>query len=154
MIVKRLFVGITILVMLMVTWIGAQSARAATICSPATSISVPFAKDGAGDFCYVSTSLCSYINSWNLTTLEVNGTAYTNIYVTGSSIAPVNGTYTIHYVSSVAWGHFEIGAPCSGGNPTNTPVGPTATFTRTPPQIVGASPTRPNPPPVVFTPTR
>ena len=50
---KRLLLGITILVVMMATWSGATFARAATICSPATSISVPFAKDGAGDFCYV-----------------------------------------------------------------------------------------------------
>ena len=140
--IKRMLFGITILVALVATWMGATSASAAPICSPATSISVPFAKDGAGDFCYVATSLCGYINSWNMTTVEVNGNAYTNLYVASSSIAPVNGTYTIHYVSSVPWSHFEIAGTCSGGpTPTNTvgasptrtstPAGPTNTPTRT-----------------------
>jgi cellulose 1,4-beta-cellobiosidase len=89
-------------------------------------------KDGAGDFCYVATSLCGYINSWNMTTLEVNGTAYSNLYVAAPSIAPVNGTYTIHYVGPYAWSHFEIGGTCGGVTPVpTTPVGPTATRTRT-----------------------
>ena len=89
---KRLLLGITILVVMMATWSGATFARAATICSPASSISVPFSKDGTGDFCYAATSLCTYINSWNLATLEVNGTSYLNTYVAASAIAPVNGT--------------------------------------------------------------
>jgi hypothetical protein len=154
--VRRLLLAITILVIVLTAAIGvATSASAATICSPATAISVPFTKDGAGDFCWQTPSLCANINSWNLTTLEVNGTAYTNIFVFSNSIAPVNGTYTIHYVSSVAWGHFEIvGSPCSAGStpvPT-TPVGPTATFTRTP-TVGGPTPTRTNTPTVVVGPT-
>jgi hypothetical protein len=92
--------------------------------------------------------MCSYINSWNLTTLTVNGANYTNIWVSGPSIAPLNGVYTITYSSSVAWGHFEIGAPCGGGTPvpTNTPTrvvtGPTATRTNTPTTGPSLTPTR------------
>lgn len=128
----------TTLVVMLVSIIGITGVSAQSVCSPATAISVPFTKDGAGTFCYQASSLCSYINSWNLTSLSVNGTNYTNIYVSASSIAPLNGVYTISYSSSVAWGHFEIaGTPCGSGA-TNTPVtGPTAT--RTPTQIVGAS---------------
>jgi endo-1,4-beta-xylanase len=109
------------------------------VCSPATVIAVPFAKDGAGTFCYQAPSLCGYINSWNLTTLSINGTNYTNIWAAGSSIAPLNGSYTITYASSVAWGHFEIGGtPCGAPGPTNTPPpGFTPTRTNTP----GAGPT-------------
>jgi pectate lyase len=151
------FLSITIILVVVLTAIigVAGTASAATICSPATAISVPFAKDGAGDFCYVTTSLCSFINSWNTTTIEVNGTAYTNIWVAGSSIAPINGTYTIHYNSAVAWGHFEIGAPCGGSTPvpTNTLVGPSATFTRTSPPG-GPTATRTSTPMIVNTPTR
>src|SRR5262249_48193219 len=131
------------------------SKSTAPICTPATLISVPFTKDGAGDFCYQTTTLCTYINSWNLTALEVNGTAYTNILVAGSSIAPVNGTYAIHYVSTVAWGHFEIGAPCSGSNPTasaTVTLGPSVTRTNTPASPI-FTPTRTFTPPAV-TPTR
>jgi len=156
---RRFSLVITILVVVMATIAGASffRARAATVCSPATAISGAFSKDGAGDFCWQTASLCSYINSWNLTTLEVNGTVYTNLYVASSSIVPLNGAYILHYNSTVAYGHFEIGGTCSGGGPTNTPTrtptqgsGPTNTPTRTPTQGSGPTntPTRtvtPNP---------
>jgi endo-1,3-1,4-beta-glycanase ExoK len=159
--VKRFSLAVTILVVMLAGYFGVIHARAATVCSPATAIASPFSKDGVGDFCWQATSLCTYINSWNLTTLEVNGTAYTNLYQAASSIAPLNGTYTIHYVSTVGWGHFEIGGTCSGGttntatpaaSPTRTATsvisGPTATFTRTPTRTNTpvASPTRTNTP--------
>lgn len=140
--VRRFSLAITLLVVILATiagGIGMRTASAATVCSPATAISVPYAKDGVGDICLVATSLCSYINSWNLTTLEVNGAAYTNLYVAGSSIAPLNGVYTIHYVSTVTWGHFEIAGTCGG--PTNTPL-PANTTTRTPTQGSGPTNTR------------
>ena len=146
--VRRFSLAITILVVVVSALGLFATAKAAPICTPATAITVPFAKDGAGDFCYVTSNLCTYINSWNMTTVEVNGTAYNNVWVSSSSIAPVGGTYTIHYVGPYAWSHFEIGAPCTGGNTpvpttqvpvitntrTNTPTvgGPTATRTRTP----------------------
>lgn len=146
----------TILVVILVTIIGVGGVSAQTVCSPATAISVPFTKDGAGTFCYQASSLCQNINSWNLTTLSVNGNNYTNIWVSGSSIAPLNGVYTITYNSSVGWGHFEIVGPCSGGGPTatrvNTPSGPTATFTRTA-TVGGPTATRTNTPTVVVGPT-
>ena len=131
---KRFALAITILVVLITgTAAVANNVSAATVCSPATAISVPYAKDGVGDVCVVATSLCTYINSWNLTTLEVNGTSYLNTYVAASAIAPLNGSYTIHYVSTVSWGHFEIAGTC-GASPTATtpPTGPTATRTNTP----------------------
>jgi cellulose 1,4-beta-cellobiosidase len=81
-----------------------------------------------------ATSLCGYANSWNLTTLTINGTSYLNTYVAGSAVAPVNGVYTIHYVSTVSYGHFEIGGTCSTG-PTATigvTSGPSLTPTKTP----------------------
>jgi hypothetical protein len=142
--IRHLSLAITVLAVMLATLAGVASARvnAAAICTPASAISVPFAKDGVGDFCYQTSSLCTYINSWNLTTLEVNGTPYLNQYVAASAIAPVGGVYTIHYVSTVAWGHFEIGAPCSGA--TNTPVGATATRTSlvTPTKTNTLTPTR------------
>jgi len=163
------FVSIAaVLVVMLAAIIGTGAVSAQTVCSPATTISVPFAKDGSGNFCYQASSLCSYINSWNLTTLSVNGTNYTNVWVAGSSIAPLNGTFTITYSSSVAWGHFEIGGPCSGGgNPTatrtsvvatatrtNTPGGPTPTRTRTPTTGVVLTATRTPTQGVVLTATR
>ena len=141
---KRFALVLTVLVVLVAGFFAMkQQVHAAAVCSPATAISVPYAKDGVGDICVVATSLCGYINSWNLTTLEVNGTSYLNAYVAASAIAPLNGSYTIHYVSTVAYGHFEIGGTC-GSNPTATtpPTGPTATRTRTPTTGPSLTPTR------------
>jgi hypothetical protein len=77
-------------------------------CDSATSITIPFTKDGAAESCWVSASLGSYINSWNLTTLNINGTDFTNVWASSSEWpASINGNYFIYYKSTVAWGHFE-----------------------------------------------
>ena len=78
-------------------------------CSPVTStITAPFTYDGAGTFCWQSTNLGTYINSWNLTSLTVNGTNYANLYVAAGSLpAKINGYWYVSYNSTVAWGHFE-----------------------------------------------
>ena len=81
-----------------------------TPCSNPTTITVPFAKDGAGDFCWVISANIGYINSWNMRTVEVNGVALTNQWVAGGSLPPrINGNYYIHYVGDYAWSHFEAG---------------------------------------------
>ena len=78
-------------------------------CSPVTStITAPFTYDGAGTFCWQSSNLGTYINSWNLISLAVNGVNETNLYVAaGSYPAKINGYWYVSYNSSVAWGHFE-----------------------------------------------
>jgi poly(hydroxyalkanoate) depolymerase family esterase len=78
-------------------------------CSPVTStITAPFTYDGAGAFCWQSANLGAYINSWNLTSLTINGVNKTNLYVAaGSYPAKINGYWYVSYNSAVAWGHFE-----------------------------------------------
>jgi endoglucanase len=78
-------------------------------CSPITStITAPFVQDGAGTFCWQASTLATYINSWNMTSLTVNGTNYTNLYAPISSFpAKINGFWYISYNASVAWAHFE-----------------------------------------------
>ncbi len=85
------------------------SGSTGSTCSPVTStIIAPFSFDGAGTFCWQSTNLGSYINSWNTTSVTLNGVNVTNIYVaSGSYPAKVNGFWYVSYSSSVAWGHFE-----------------------------------------------
>jgi len=74
----------------------------------ATMITAPFTYDGAGTFCWQSSNLGTYINSWNLTSLTVNGVNETNLYVAvGSLPAKVNGYWYISYNSTAAYGHFE-----------------------------------------------
>src|SRR6185503_7547873 len=43
-------------------------------CSPVTStITAPFSFDGAGTFCWQSSNLGSFINSWNTASVSLNG---------------------------------------------------------------------------------
>jgi endoglucanase len=78
-------------------------------CTPVTStITIPFTFDGAGTFCWQAASLGGFINSWNTTSVTVNGVNETNIWVAAGSLpAKINGNYYVGYNSSVAWGHFE-----------------------------------------------
>ncbi|MGC1374576.1 MAG: glycoside hydrolase family 30 beta sandwich domain-containing protein, partial [Anaerolineales bacterium] len=78
-------------------------------CSPVTStITAPFTYDGAGTFCWQSTNLGSYINSWNTVSVSVNGVNETNLYVaSGSYPAKIGGYWYVSYNSTVSYGHFE-----------------------------------------------
>jgi hypothetical protein len=79
------------------------------VCSPVTStIAAPFSFDGAGTFCWQSSNLGTYINSWNTNSVTLNGVNVTNLYVaSGSYPAKIGGFWYVSYNSSVAWGHFE-----------------------------------------------
>ncbi len=76
-------------------------------CNDPAEIPLPFVFDGAGEFCWETSGVINFINSWNLQLLEINGVNYTNQYTT---IMPdrIDGKYYIHYISNVDWGHFEI----------------------------------------------
>ena len=78
-------------------------------CSPVTStITAPFSFDGAGTFCWQTSSLGSYINSWNMASVTLNGVNITNLYVaSGSYPAKTNGFYYIGYTGNFPWSHFE-----------------------------------------------
>jgi hypothetical protein len=86
----------------------ASGCTCTNLCSSQTSISVPFTKDGAGEFCYTSSSLASYVNSWNMDAVNINGTNCTNTYVSSGSIAAIGGVYYIYYKGSYAWSHIEV----------------------------------------------
>ena len=78
------------------------------VCTPTSTITIPFTFDGAGNFCWQSSSLGGFINSWNTTNVTVNGMNVTNIWVgSGSYPAKINGFYYVSYSSSVTFGHFE-----------------------------------------------
>jgi hypothetical protein len=79
-------------------------------CSPVTgTITAPFSYDGAGTFCWQIASVPSYINSWNLTSLKINGVDFSNIYVSASSLPPkINGYWYISYSGAYAWSHIEV----------------------------------------------
>ena len=76
-------------------------------CSPVTStITAPFAYDGAGTFCWRTTKLGSSINSWNLSRLTINGVDFTNRWANAYPPA-IDGYWYISYSGQYAWGHFE-----------------------------------------------
>ena len=85
------------------------TARTGGTCSPVTaSIAAPFTKDGAGTFCWQASNLGSYINSWNMTNLSINGVNLTNKYVAAASLpAKINGFWYVSYTGNFAWSHFE-----------------------------------------------
>jgi hypothetical protein len=78
-------------------------------CSPVSAdITAPFVKDGTGAFCWRSTNLGGYINSWNTTSVTLNGVNVTNIYVaSGSYPAKIGGYWYVAYNGPYAWSHFE-----------------------------------------------
>jgi mannan endo-1,4-beta-mannosidase len=78
-------------------------------CSPVTStITAPFTYDGAGTFCWQTSNLGGFINSWNLESLTINGVNFTNLYVPSSSYpAQINGFWYVSYKGNFPWSHFE-----------------------------------------------
>ena len=88
---------------------ASPTGAAGSTCSPVTAaISAPFTQDGAGTFCWQSSNLGSYINSWNVANLTVNGVNYTNLYVLAANLpARINGFWYISYTGNFAWSHFE-----------------------------------------------
>lgn len=89
------------------------STPVASECSPVDEIirALPYYKDGTGTFCLrlpTTKKPLMYMNSWNLTSLTVNGSDFTNVYVPVASLpAKISGYWYIHYVSSSIVGHFE-----------------------------------------------
>ena len=78
-------------------------------CSPiSATITTGFTKDGSGTFCWQASTLGAYINSWNTTSVSINGTNATNLYIaSGSYPAKIGGFWYISYNSTSAFGHFE-----------------------------------------------
>ena len=74
-----------------------------------STITAPFTFDGAGsNICWQSSNLGTFINSWNTTSVMLNGVNVTNVWMgSGSYPAKIGGFWYVGYSSSVAWGHFE-----------------------------------------------
>ncbi len=111
-------------------------------CSPAISRSLPFSQNGSGTYCWSVNQAPRYINSWNLSTLQVNGVDFTNHWAGASDLpAPISGLYYIYYVGNYGWSHFEAAEGTTPPQATPT-APPQATPTRTPTSPPGATPTR------------
>jgi len=82
----------------------------ATTDSDYTEISTPFIYDGAGEYLWKTNSTSwTYVNSWNLDLLEINGANYTNKYKKKSAIPPsADGYWYIHYIGSYSYSHVEM----------------------------------------------
>ena len=91
-------------------------------CSNPTPISLPYAKDGQGEFCLQTSGNVNYVNSWNLDLLEINGVDYTNQW-SNTLPAKANGSYYIHYVASVPWAHFEMDGSSESNSTANAIAG-------------------------------
>jgi chitin-binding protein len=79
-------------------------------CSPVTSTitSIPFTQSGPGNFCFQAANLGSFINSWNMSNLSVNGVNFTNMWIANSGLpAKINGFWYITYVSTNNFSQFE-----------------------------------------------
>lgn len=83
-----------------------------TCANPAT-VALPFAHNGAGEFCFATTGNISYINSWNMTLVEINGVDFTNVW-SNSLPARIDGTYYIRCVGAFGWSHFEAAGSNAG----------------------------------------
>ena len=72
-----------------------------------TQITAPFSYSGAGEFCWSSTELGSYIQSWGTDVVQVTGVDETNKYVvTDQMLRDTTGTYYVYYKASTASGNF------------------------------------------------
>lgn len=85
-------------------------------CSPVTAtITAPFTFDGAGTFCWKSNNLGTYINSWNDSSVTINGVNFTNLYAftncaSGSPCLPAklsDGYWYVSYTGNFSYSHFE-----------------------------------------------
>lgn len=80
-------------------------------CANPVVSTLPLTRNGAGEFCFVVSGNVSFINSWNMQLIEVNGVDFTNKWA--NALPPrINGNYYIRYVANVAWAHLEVmGSP-------------------------------------------
>jgi len=51
----------------------------------------------------------AYVNSWNMSLVEINGVDFTNVW-SNNMPAAIDGKWYIHYVGSYSWSHFEAPA--------------------------------------------
>jgi CBS domain-containing protein len=78
-----------------------------TPCTNPTTTTLPLVQNGAGEFCWVTSGTVSFINSWNMQKVEVNGIDFTNKW--SNSMPPrINGNYYIHYLGAFSWSHLEV----------------------------------------------
>ncbi len=75
-------------------------------CDNPETISLSYSYDGEGEGCYVTSDDISYINSWCMVSVEINGVDYTNSW-SNSMPDKVGGNYYIYLKGNYSWSHFE-----------------------------------------------
>ncbi|MBN2531963.1 MAG: cellulase family glycosylhydrolase [Spirochaetales bacterium] len=99
-------------------------------CSARTDISLDFAQNGSGEYCWTVSCIGEYVNSWNLAVLEINGVDVTNTWVSATQLpARMDGVYYIYYKANYSWSHFEARGVCNEpvSDPDETDPPPTST---------------------------
>lgn len=82
-------------------------------CSNPVALALPHTQQGEGEFCWVTSGNISYINSWNMEVVEINGVDFTNLYATNLPDR-IGGNYFIYYRANVGWANLTIEG--SGGD--------------------------------------
>jgi uncharacterized repeat protein (TIGR02543 family) len=76
-------------------------------CENPVTVTVPFSQDGVGEYCWVTSDDIAYVNSWNMTVVEVNGIDFTNVW-SDNLPSKQDGNYYIYYQGDYSWSHFEV----------------------------------------------
>lgn len=80
------------------------------LCSNPVTIALPYSQNGAGEYCWFTSDGISYVNSWNMTLVEINGVDFTNTWSDNMPPA-IDGGYYIYYEGEFGWSHFEAAGP-------------------------------------------
>lgn len=86
------------------------------VCDSPVSVKPPLTIFGDKERCMVISEEISYVNSWNMELVEINGEDYTN---TRSDRMParINGNYYIYYVGNSDLSHLEINSDNGKNSP-------------------------------------
>jgi aryl-phospho-beta-D-glucosidase BglC (GH1 family) len=96
-----------------------ETGDASATCDSPAPVTLPYSLDGAGEYCLVTSGDITYVNSWNMQTVEINGEDYTNTW-SNTMPARINGNYYVYYVGSYNWSHLTIAG--SGGSTQSVAV--------------------------------
>ncbi|AUX25342.1 uncharacterized protein SOCEGT47_058860 [Sorangium cellulosum] len=78
-------------------------------CESAAHVTLPYMSDGPVDTCVFFDAASSNLQSWNMTTVELNGVSVLNTWVSPSSYPPAcDGGYYLRLVGDFAWSHAEV----------------------------------------------
>ncbi|HSC89497.1 MAG TPA: S8 family serine peptidase [Polyangiaceae bacterium] len=80
-----------------------------TGCEAAATVSLPYSVNGPVNGCVFFSGATSFINSWNMNLVELNGTAATNQWkASGSFPATCNGGHYLRMSGPFSWSHVEV----------------------------------------------